>query len=176
MVSKDSRCLIDAVLSSLYHILYQMHARSVLGQIFLITFLSFRGLSALGEWAGLPPDPETSVELRQEVSITLPQAGDTAFSLPEALQLFGSSLCMVFSLFLKLTRWSPAFQPMPSSSRPLSWTYGSQGVSFSAPLLESSFTQPAPGSQSQGLADPILLRGWHQAGPPTPDRCHRPIS
>ena len=54
------RCLIDAVFSSLYHILYQVHVKSVLGQILLITCLSLRSLSALGKWEGLPPDPALS--------------------------------------------------------------------------------------------------------------------
>lgn len=121
MVYIYMRCLIDAVFSSLYHILYQVHVKSVLGQILLITCLSLRSLSALGKWEGLPltlpSHASHSLPPGPEVSIVFTQADNAA--LPEALHLLPPvprrSLCTVLEAH-QTGPWS--FPPRPPAPTP----------------------------------------------------------
>lgn len=114
------------VLSSLYHILYQVQARSVLRQSLLITCLSFRRLSVLGKWEGLPPDPAYPRPSllsrhycpgpgRRSLSPSLRQMALLSLRLSSCLAkapMLG--LCMVFLLSLRLIRQALAFLPMLS--------------------------------------------------------------
>lgn len=178
--------LIDAVLSSLYYILYQVYAKSVLGQILLSTCLSFRRLSALGKWGlrGLPqtqlypyPSPQQVLlsSAWQEVSIPFPKAEGTA--VPEALQLFGLSAYAQFmhGFFAVVAAHQVDLGLSPRALLPMSPFLDLclpvcellSSLAGVQPHTACSVSQSQP-LQSQGFVVPILPGGWHQAGPPIP--------